>query len=54
VSPIQGSLRDLRLDLGVLLGFTFVAVVLMRGARNVSRLEGGLLTGCYMGFLAVL
>lgn len=53
-SPIHGSLHDLRLDLGVLMGFTLVAVVLMRTARDVSRLEGGLLTVCYAGFLAVL
>ena len=38
----------------MLLGFTFVAVVLMSGARSVSRQEEGLLIACYAGRLAVL
>lgn len=52
--PIAGSLTELRLDLGVFLGFSFAAVLLMRGARHVSRLEGGLLVGSYAAFLGVL
>lgn len=52
--PIAGSLTELRLDLGVFLGFSLVAVLLMRGARHISRLEGGLLVGSYAVFLGVI
>jgi cation:H+ antiporter len=53
-NPLEGALRDLRLDLGVLMGFTLAAVFLMRGERDVSRLEGGLLVGCYVAFLGAI
>lgn len=53
-SPIEGSLSVLTLDLGMLMGFSLAAIVLMRSGRSVTRVEGGLLTACYGGFLAVL
>jgi cation:H+ antiporter len=53
-NPIAGTLSGLRLDMAVLMGFSLAAVLLMRGARHVSRVEGGLLVASYAAFLGVL
>ncbi|EPX56629.1 Inner membrane protein YrbG, putative calcium/sodium:proton antiporter [Cystobacter fuscus DSM 2262] len=52
--PIEASLGELRMELGALLGFSLAAVLVMRGARHVSRLEGGLLAASYAMFLGVV
>jgi cation:H+ antiporter len=52
--PIEGSVAALRVDLVALAVFSLIALVLMRGARSISRLEGGLLVGAYAAFLALV
>jgi cation:H+ antiporter len=54
VSPIEGSLGDLRLDLLTLAGLTAVAVVFLRTERVITRVEGGLLAAVYAAFLVLL
>ena len=53
--PIESSLHTLRVDLAVLVGFSLVGFVLLRGHRHVTRVEGSVLLGAYgvyLGFLA--
>ena len=52
VRPLRLSLVEMRSDFFLMIGVTFVAAVMMRGDRVLSRVEGGLLLGCYAGFLA--
>lgn len=54
VSPIEGSLVDLRLDLFTLGALTAVAVVFLRTERVITRVEGGFLAAIYVAFLALL
>ena len=54
VSPIEGSLGDLRLDFLTLAGLTAVAIVFLRTERVIPRVEGGLLTAVYASFLVLL
>jgi cation:H+ antiporter len=54
VSPIEGSLGDLRLDLLTLAGLTALAVVFLRTERVLTRAEGGLLAAVYTAFLVLL
>jgi cation:H+ antiporter len=54
LSPIAGSLAESKLDIGMLLGFTVLAVLFLRTERRMSRLEGAVLVAAYAGFLAVL
>lgn len=52
--PIVGSLDTMRLDLAVLIGVTLFASLLLRKERLISRVEGGILVGCYAAFLGLL
>ncbi|MEZ4226872.1 MAG: calcium/sodium antiporter [Polyangiaceae bacterium] len=54
ITPISGSLSANAFDLSVMIGLTVVAIFMMRGRRVISRLEGGLLTAIYVGFLVAL
>ncbi len=54
VSPVEGSVDDLRLDLLTLIGLTAAAVVFLRTERVITRAEGGLLAGVYLAFIAWL
>ncbi len=54
IQPMQGNLSEMRLDLGVMVGITLAAAVMMRTAREVNRIEGGLLLLGYAAFLVAL
>ncbi len=54
IAPVQGELFALRLDLALMIGFTAVAAALLRGARRISRLEGGVLLAGYLAAMYVL
>jgi cation:H+ antiporter len=49
--PIDISERMHVVDLIGLVGITFLAVFFLRGARRISRLEGGILVAAYVGFI---
>ncbi len=48
LSPIVGDTRALWPDLSILLGFTVLAVLVLRGARTISRTEGVLMLVAYI------
>jgi cation:H+ antiporter len=55
VYPIEGALQSMQRDLLVMLAFTAVAALLLRGARRINRVEGALLLAAYvaaMGWLS--
>lgn len=54
ISPVVGDLRSLRFDLFLLMAFTGVAIVAMRGARRITRTEGVLMIAGYAGAMYVL
>ena len=54
VAPVTGDVQALRTDLFVMIAFTMLAAVLMRGARRISRLEGTVLLAGYAGVLFML
>lgn len=54
IRPIQVSLESVRLDMVILTAATLLAIVLLRTARSVSRIEGGVLVAGYAGFLVLL
>ncbi len=46
LSPIAGDLTELRVDLALMVGFSVLAAVMLRGERVISRIEGAvMLTG---------
>jgi len=47
IAPVQGELSALRVDLGLMIGFTMVAALLLRGVRHIARWEGAVLVGGY-------
>jgi cation:H+ antiporter len=51
---IRAGLRDIALDVSVMLAMTFVSVVFMRTERSMRRWEGGLLLAGYVAFLAAV
>ncbi len=53
IAPVQGSLLGMRLDLGALIALTVVAVLSLRGARRISRVEGALLVIAYASFVVL-
>lgn len=48
VTPITGDARLLLPDLGIMLGFTMLAVFVLRGARTISRAEGAVMLTAYI------
>ncbi len=52
--PIRGDLADSRLDVAMMLAFTVLAMLLLRSARRITRVEGGVLVACYVGALVML
>jgi cation:H+ antiporter len=54
IAPIESRLSASAFDLAALGVAVVLALVLLRGERVVSRLEGGLLVATYAGFLIVL
>jgi cation:H+ antiporter len=54
ISPVTGELRALRFDLFLLLAFTGVAIVAMRGPRRITRTEGALMLAGYASAMYVL
>jgi cation:H+ antiporter len=54
VAPVTGEVAALRTDLFVMIAFTVLAAVLMRGARRISRLEGTVLLLAYVGAMVLL
>ncbi|MGV3620950.1 MAG: calcium/sodium antiporter [Archangium sp.] len=54
LSPVQQPFHEVNVDLAVLAALTLGALVFMRGARVISRLEGAVLFVAYLMFLAGL
>jgi cation:H+ antiporter len=54
IAPVQGELVALRLDLALMIGFTMVASLLLRGARRIARWEGAVLLAGYVGAMYVV
>jgi cation:H+ antiporter len=54
VAPVTGEVEVLRLDLFMMMAFTVLAAVLMRGSRRISRLEGTVLLLGYAGAMVLL
>jgi len=54
VSPIEGTLAEYRVDLAVVIGLTLLGVVSLRTERFISRVEGAMLLGVYVAFLALV
>lgn len=54
IAPITGNLQAQRVDLFLLLAFTAIAAVVMRGARRISRVEGGVMVVAYVASMIVL
>lgn len=54
IAPVQGELQALRLDLALMIGFTIVAALLLRGARRIPRWEGGVLLAGYIAAMYVV
>ncbi len=48
LAPITGDARELVPDLSIMIGFTLLAVLVLRGARKISRVEGGLMLTAYI------
>jgi cation:H+ antiporter len=54
LAPIPVGFQSLVVDLGVLVGVTIVALVVLRRERTIRRWEGSLLLLSYLGFMAYL
>jgi cation:H+ antiporter len=54
IAPVRGELALLRFDLGVMVGFSLAAAVLLRAPRRVPRVEGALLIVGYMAAMYAL
>lgn len=54
IAPVPGRLDAMGLDLGALGLFTALAAWCMRGEREISRVEGGLLLALYAAFTGLL
>lgn len=52
--PLHVSAESVQLDMVVLAAATLLAIVLLRTARSVNRIEGGVLVAGYAGFLVLL
>jgi len=52
IRPVEGALREQRLEIAFLAGATMAGALFMRGSRRVSRFEGVLLLLLYGAFLA--
>jgi cation:H+ antiporter len=54
IHPLAADINNMRLDLAVMLVMTVICAVMMRSARALTRIEGGLLLGGYVAFLGAL
>lgn len=54
IAPVRGDLALLRFDLGVMVGFSLAAALLLRAPRRVPRVEGALLIVGYMAAMYAL
>lgn len=54
IAPVQGELQALRLELALMIGFTMVAALLLRGARRIERWEGVVLLAGYIAAMYVV
>ena len=53
ISPVEGSVSHLQLDLAFLVGVTLLGAFTMRGDRRVNRAEGTLLVASYLAFIVL-
>lgn len=51
ISPIEGDLAKMHMDIGFLVGATVLGVLFMRGSRVITRVEGVLLLSVYVAFI---
>lgn len=54
IAPVQGELAALQFDMALMIGFTLLAAVLLRGLRHITRLEGAVLLGGYAAAMYVV
>jgi cation:H+ antiporter len=54
MAPIAGDLRAQTADMLLLLAFTALAAFVMRGARRISRVEGGAMVAAYLASMVAL
>ena len=54
IAPITGDVQAQRVDLLLLVGFTALAVWVMRGARRITRVEGALMLAAYVASIVWL
>lgn len=53
IRPIEADVSALVVDLAFLGAITFIGVLFMRGERRISRFEGFILLGMYIGFIVM-
>jgi cation:H+ antiporter len=51
VQPIKANISEIAVDIIFFLGFSLLAAILVRKERNLTRLEGAVLLGAYIGFV---
>ncbi len=54
LQPIRADIGSSQLDIAMMLAFTLLAALLLRGARRISRVEGGVLVVCYVAAMVGL
>lgn len=54
IRPMEVSLRSVAIDLGFLIGMTAIAVIVVRTARRMKRIEGVIFLASYVVFLAAI
>ncbi|MCU0618131.1 MAG: calcium/sodium antiporter [Gemmatimonadaceae bacterium] len=54
IAPISGDVQAQRFDLLLLVGFTALAVWVMRGARRITRVEGAVMLAAYVASIVWL
>jgi Ca2+/Na+ antiporter len=53
IRPVHGSIADMAVDFGFLVGTTILGVLFMRGTRRINRMEGALLIVSYAVFVGL-
>lgn len=53
IRPIHGSISEMAVDFGFLIGTTIMGVLFMRGTRKITRTEGAVLIASYAIFLGL-
>ena len=54
LQPIDADIASSQRDIAMMLAFTLLAALLLRSARRISRVEGGVLVVCYVAAMVAL